>query len=174
VRAAVPAPNAPNGMRAGGEGVFLTNLGVLVTHVRLLFPPRRCRAAELCADASPFRPRLGTETQQLRLGPSALTRGPAAPAAELLPAATTCAPGWHSAAVLLPAPAVRRGKNRLTTVKTPSREGVVSHQWLHLWREKQWGEDDVDAPKTLHCRLTQHGHNLRQCLRHAGSGREEA
>ena len=62
-------------------------------HARPDAVPGRCRAAELCADASPFRPpRLGTEAQQLRLGQSALTRGPAAPAAELS-RPTTCAPG---------------------------------------------------------------------------------
>ena len=70
-----------------------------------------------CADVSPFRPlRLDTETRQLRLGRSALTRGPAAPAAELSPAATTCAAAGHSDAMLLPAPAVRQGKTKLTWV----------------------------------------------------------
>ena len=63
------------------------------------------RAAEMCTDANPLLPlRIGTEAPRLRLCQSALTRAPAAPAAELSPAATTCAPGWHSAAVLLPAP----------------------------------------------------------------------
>ena len=66
---------------------------------------------------SPFRPlRLETETRQLRLGRSALTRGPAAPAAELSPAATTCAAAWHSVVVLVPAPSVRHGKTKLTWV----------------------------------------------------------
>ena len=74
-------------------------------HVRPNAVPVRCRAAELCADVSPFRPlRLETEARQLRLGQSAITRGPAAPAAELSPAATTCAAAWHSDAVLLPEP----------------------------------------------------------------------
>ena len=98
------------GMRAGGEGSFLTNPGVLVRVART--SERRSRPTSLCADASPFRPlRLGTEAQQLRLGQSALTRGPAAPAAELSPAATKCAAGWHSDAVLLPC-AMRSDKGR--------------------------------------------------------------
>ena len=59
-----------------------------------------------------------------------------------------------------------------TAVKL-QREGVVSHQWLHRWSQRQWGEDDGDAPKTIHRRLTQHGHSPRQCLRHAGSGEED-
>jgi hypothetical protein len=64
-----------------------------------------------------FRPlHLETATRRLRLGQSALTRGPAAPAAELSPAATTCAAAWHSVAVLLPAPSVRPGKTKLTWV----------------------------------------------------------
>ena len=91
-------------MRAGGEGASLTHSGG-ACHTRPDAVPACCRAAELCTDASALLPlRIGTEAQQLRLGQSALTRGPAAPAAELSPAATTCAPGWHSDAVLLPAP----------------------------------------------------------------------
>jgi hypothetical protein len=52
-------------VRAGGEGAFLINPGVLITFVRTPFPPAR-RVAVLCADKSPFRPlRLGTEAQPL-------------------------------------------------------------------------------------------------------------
>jgi hypothetical protein len=70
--------------------------------------------------------------------------------------------------------AVRQGKNKLTwVVPGDKREGVVSRQWLQRWRERQWGEDDSAAPKMLHRRLTQHDHNPRHCLRHAGSGEED-
>jgi hypothetical protein len=117
---------------------------------------------------SPFRPlHLGTEAQQQQLGPSALTRGPAAPAAELSPAAATCTPVWHPDAVLLPAPCclVREAPADMgytwgQTVVKLRRAGVVSHQWLHRWREKWWGENDAgrctsDATSSPHATWAQ-------------------
>ena len=82
--------------------------------------PACCPVAELCADGVPYDPfTSGTEAQRLRFGRSALTQGPI-PAAELSPAATTCAPSsCHASdcAILtqsLSRDEVRRGKNRLT------------------------------------------------------------
>jgi hypothetical protein len=112
----LPCVSRRPGLRTDGDGASRTNPGVLVTHASTL--SQSAVGLPGCVQRRQARdpPGCNTETRQLRLGRSALTRGPAAPAAELSPAATTCAAAGHSDAMLLPAPAVRQGKTKLTWV----------------------------------------------------------
>jgi hypothetical protein len=122
-------PVAPWHARRRGRGVLEQSGGAC--HTRPDAVPACCRAAELCTDASALLPlRIGTEAQQLRLGQSALTRGPPAPAAELSPAATTCAPGWHSDAVLLPAPCGPMRTDLPLRSDTSGASTIKSRRWL--------------------------------------------
>jgi hypothetical protein len=144
------------GMRARDEGSFLTNPGVLVTYVRTPSPPdvglRSCVRMRVPFGlfASGWRRNSCGSARRRSRGPRLPRRRScrqlrrrALPAGIQMP----CFCLRH---------AVRQGKNKLTWVvpgdKPPSNsdvEGVVSRQWLQRWRERQWGEDDGAAPKTL-------------------------